>query len=128
MFSLQNMELKQRIEAAVLHSRKKKAHIADEIGISPSAITQWINGQTTSIDGINLLKFSRATGTRYEWIALEEGDMTIENTIVVSDPMMINAVHSLEKLPAEFRVEQIKGIYTLAEQIENFKPKNNGTK
>ena len=126
MFSVLNMELKQRIESAVDFSGKKKSHIADEIDVSPSAITQWITGQTTAIDGVNLLRFARATGVRYEWLALEEGDM-IQQGLTITDPMIIKAVQSLEKLPIEFRVEQIKGMYTLAEQIDKINPKKNGT-
>jgi hypothetical protein len=64
MFSLLNMELKQRIDAAVIYSQKRKAHIA-------------------------------------------------------------NAVYSLEKLPVNIRAEQIRGIYSFAEQIG--KLKDNGT-
>ena len=118
------MELKERIEKAITHSEKKKSHIADEIGVSPSAITQWITGQTESIDGVNLLKFARATGTRYEWIALEEGEM-VQEGMIITDPTLKKAVMSLEKMPPALRVQQTEAVHLLAEQLE--KIRLNGT-
>lgn len=132
MFSLLNMELKQRIAAAVVHSGKKKSHIAAEIGVSPSAITQWISGQTTAIDGINLLKFSRATGARYEWIALEEGGISellnapnqvgehraIYNINDKIDPLQLD-LGILDKYDAEAYIARIKGLKSEIKALED---------
>lgn len=67
------MELKDRMAKAISESGVKKSELAARLGISPSAITQWVNGSTTSIDGENLVKAAEVLKVNPTWLATGRG-------------------------------------------------------
>ncbi|MDP1594153.1 MAG: XRE family transcriptional regulator [Gallionella sp.] len=68
------MGLKDRIREAIDSSGIRKSHIAKEIGISPSAITQWINGETKKIDSNNLVRLAGIAKVNPVWLATGKGE------------------------------------------------------
>lgn len=67
------MERHDRIRYAIEASGKKKGQIATECGVAPSAVTQWIKGESKALKPENLYALARATGFNPEWIAIGEG-------------------------------------------------------
>ncbi|WP_069086579.1 LexA family transcriptional regulator [Pseudomonas sp. TCU-HL1] len=63
------MQQNERISRAIQLSGKRKREIADECGVAPSAITQWINGETKALKAESVFALAKATGFRAEWLA-----------------------------------------------------------
>lgn len=76
-FRLLNMNIWQRIKEAREMAGMKPSALAREVGVSPSAVTQWETGQTKKLDGDNLLKVSKALHVRPEW--LQYGELPMRN-------------------------------------------------
>ncbi|MDQ7965533.1 S24 family peptidase [Pseudomonas plecoglossicida] len=64
------MERHERIARAIALSGKKKGEIASQCGVAPSAVTQWISGESKSLKPENLYALAEATGFRAEWLAI----------------------------------------------------------
>lgn len=64
------MERHARIARAIALSGKKKGEIASACGVQPSAVTQWISGESKSLKPENLYALAEATGFRAEWLAI----------------------------------------------------------
>ncbi|TWC18142.1 phage repressor protein C with HTH and peptisase S24 domain [Pseudomonas sp. SJZ085] len=64
------MERHERIARAIALSGKKKGQIAAECSVAPSAVTQWISGDSKSLKPENLYALATATGFRAEWLAI----------------------------------------------------------
>lgn len=58
----------QKIKLARERLGMTKSELANLVGISPSAITQWENGETKNIDGGNLVAVARALRVSAEWL------------------------------------------------------------
>lgn len=69
-----------RIALAIKHSKKLKKEIARECGVTPSAVTQWITGDSKSMKPENLFALAEATGVSAEWLANGSGGMTKETS------------------------------------------------
>jgi phage repressor protein C with HTH and peptisase S24 domain len=69
------MDRSERIALAIRRSGKKNGEIAAACGVTPSSVTQWMNGLTKSIKPENLAALAAATGTTMEWIATGNGPM-----------------------------------------------------
>ncbi len=67
------MERYERIAKAIAASGKRKVDIARECGVSASAVTQWLSGESKSLKPESVYALSKATGFRAEWLALGEG-------------------------------------------------------
>ncbi len=67
-----------RIALAIKHSKKLKKEIARECGVTPSAVTQWITGDSKGMKPENLFALADATGVNAEWLANGTGGMTPE--------------------------------------------------
>jgi len=78
--NIQRMTRPERIAQAIKHSNKLKKDIARECGVSPSAVTQWITGDSKSMKPENLFALAAATGVSAEWLANGSGGMTIETS------------------------------------------------
>ena len=65
--------LQKRIRFALKLSKNKPADLAKHIGISESAISQWINGPTKTINSMHLLKVSNFLNVNPQWLASGEG-------------------------------------------------------
>lgn len=72
---LAEMSIQKRIAAAIRESGHTKGAIAKACGVQPSAVTQWLNGDTKAPTAERLLKLSRATGVGYEWLVEGKGSM-----------------------------------------------------
>lgn len=64
------MERHERIARAIALSGKKKGEIASQCAVRPSAVTQWISGESKSLRPENLYALAEATGFRAEWLAI----------------------------------------------------------
>lgn len=69
------MELHERIELAIQQSGKSRSEIADEAGITQSALSQILTGKTKDLKAKNAISLSKATGVRIEWLVDESGPM-----------------------------------------------------
>ncbi|ANI04188.1 LexA family protein [Pseudomonas putida] len=69
------MNRPERIAKAIKHSKKLKKEIARECGVTPSAVTQWITGDSKSMRPENLFALAQATGVSAEWLANGTGEM-----------------------------------------------------
>lgn len=69
-----------RIALAIKHSKKMKKEIARECGVTPSAVTQWITGDSKGMKPENLFALAQATGVSAEWLANGSGGMTKETS------------------------------------------------
>lgn len=69
------MNRPERIAAAIKHSKKLKKVIAEECGVTGSAVTQWITGDSKSMKPENLFALAAATGVSAEWLANGTGEM-----------------------------------------------------
>lgn len=67
------MKRHQRIARAIESSGKMKKTIAEECGVRPAAVTQWIDGTSKGMKPENLFALSDATGFAPRWIAIGEG-------------------------------------------------------
>ena len=74
------MNRPERIAAAIKHSKKLKKEIARECGVTPSAVTQWVTGDSKSMKPENLFALAEATGVSAEWLANGTGGMTKETS------------------------------------------------
>lgn len=58
---------------AIKASGKRKIDIARECKVSPSAVTQWLTGESKSLRPESIYALAKATGFRAEWLALGTG-------------------------------------------------------
>jgi len=68
-----DMERNERIARAIARSGKNKKTVALACGVKPSAVTQWVNGDTKGMKPENLFALAKATGFSAAWLAIEEG-------------------------------------------------------
>lgn len=71
------MTLAKRIKEALKDAGITKSALARDVGVSPSAVTQWENGDTKILDGDNLLKAARVLGVSAEWLGSGKGDKSV---------------------------------------------------
>ncbi|MEC6481874.1 helix-turn-helix transcriptional regulator [Pseudomonas aeruginosa] len=67
------MNRNERIARAIQLSGKTKSEIAKLCDVAPSAVTQWINGDSKSLKAESAFALAKATGFRAEWITLGSG-------------------------------------------------------
>lgn len=67
------MERYERIAKAIAASGKRKIEIAAACGISASAVTQWVSGESKSMKPENIYALAKATGFSAKWLAIGEG-------------------------------------------------------
>lgn len=83
------MELKDRMALALSESGIKKSELAGRLGISPSAVTQWVNGSTASIEGENLVRAAECLNVNPTWLATGIGSKAPYSTL-------LQGIHSVE--------------------------------
>ncbi|MBT8766708.1 LexA family transcriptional regulator [Metapseudomonas boanensis] len=83
------MDQNERISRAIQLSGKRKREVADECGVAPSAITQWINGETKALKAESVFALAKATGFRAEWLANGTGPER-EGDIAAASPRLEN--------------------------------------
>lgn len=67
------MERHERIAKAIAASGLKKGEIAAYCGVAPSAVTQWISGESKGLKPENLFALAKVTGFSAQWLAIGEG-------------------------------------------------------
>ncbi len=78
------MERYERIAKAIAASGKRKSEIAVACGVSASAVTQWVSGESKSMKPENIYALAKATGFHAKWLAIGEGpekDVTSESNV-----------------------------------------------
>lgn len=84
----------------VKHAIEKSGHTATsaarELGCTPEAVLQWMNGTTKNIRPINLFPLADITGYSARWIATGDGPQ-IER---YNNAAIQHVVHVMEHLPA----------------------------
>lgn len=84
--------LNDRVREAILASGKSQAEIAREMGITQSAITQWLSGKTKSLKIETALALEKATGVVATWIATGLGPKLLvekEAISAVETPLVV---------------------------------------
>jgi len=67
------MNLKARIAKAIKDSGLKKSEIAERVGVSTAAVSQWASRDTKSLKSEVLVALARATGKSANWLATGAG-------------------------------------------------------
>jgi SOS-response transcriptional repressor LexA len=67
------MTLGKRIREAREAAGLGKSELAKQVGVSPSAVTQWESDDTKTMEARNLLKAARAMGVDPDWLATGKG-------------------------------------------------------
>lgn len=67
--------LQERMELALRHSGKRAAALANVLDISESAVSQWLNGPTKSVNSTLVIKAAHFLGVSAYWFATGEGTM-----------------------------------------------------
>lgn len=62
-----------RIARAIKDSGKSKSEIAKLCDVAPSAVTQWINGESKTLKAESVFALAKATGYRAEWLTFGIG-------------------------------------------------------
>lgn len=65
----------QRILYALEYRKLLKVELAKACGMSPSAVTQWIDGTTKTYDASKVLKAAKFLRVRLEWLLENAGPM-----------------------------------------------------
>jgi phage repressor protein C with HTH and peptisase S24 domain len=73
-FSVLNMTLGERIKSAREEAGLSKSDLARSVGVSASAVTQWENGETRTLEGENLVRAAVALLVDPVWLATGKGD------------------------------------------------------
>lgn len=68
-----NQTLGQRVAEAIETADVEVAEVAKAADISPQAVYQWINGQSTSLKGPSLAALAEITGFSARWILKGQG-------------------------------------------------------
>jgi phage repressor protein C with HTH and peptisase S24 domain len=72
-FSLLNVTLAERIQRAREKAGLSKSELARAAGVSPSAVTQWENGETLELKGEPVTRVALACGVDAHWLATGRG-------------------------------------------------------
>lgn len=67
------MNRNERIARAISLSGKSKSEIANLCGVAPSAVTQWISGESKTLKAESVFALAKATGFRPEWLTFGTG-------------------------------------------------------
>ena len=67
------MNRHERIARAIRDSGKSKSEIAKLCDVAPSAVTQWINGESKTLKAESVFALAKATGYRAEWLTFGVG-------------------------------------------------------
>ncbi|MDO4683997.1 MAG: LexA family transcriptional regulator [Lautropia sp.] len=88
------MEFRDRLKEALRISGKTRTQLAEELDISPTAVSNWFTGKTEGMRAQTATRFEAATGVRAAWIVTGEGPK-----MVTDDPGLATAPQGLRYLP-----------------------------
>jgi transcriptional regulator with XRE-family HTH domain len=66
----------ERLDAAIVHSKKTRAELAAKLGVSVQAIGQVVNGDSKTMSAENTVRAARALEVDAYWLATGEGSMS----------------------------------------------------
>lgn len=89
--------LAERVAKAINASGKTPAGIAREIGVSPAAVYQWVQGGIKDLRNDNLFALADATGFSARWLGTGEGPQ-VES---YSSAAIKHVVQVMENLPPD---------------------------
>lgn len=75
------MESYERVAHAIAVSGKRKSEIAAACGVSPSAVTQWLSGESKSLRPDSIFALAKVTGFSARWLAIGEGPEREESNV-----------------------------------------------
>ena len=87
--------LAERVAKAINASGKTPAGIAREIGVSPAAVYQWIQGGIKDLRNENLFALADATGFSARWLGTGDGPMVDR----YGSPAVKHVMEVMENLP-----------------------------
>lgn len=76
------MDLADRIRKAMEVARKNQSQLAADIGVTTSAVSQWITGQVKSLKGTTATRIETSTGVSAAWLVSGEGPMMANSSNV----------------------------------------------
>ena len=116
----------ERLKAVRVNSPYSQTEVAVKVGVSNATVSDWESGEIHHIEGENLIKVCNFLGIDPGWLIFGK-EKSDDQSFLISDPIVINGAKALQQLPELIRAEQVRGLYTLAEQIEKITSKR-GTK
>lgn len=88
------MEFRDRLKEALRISGKTRTQLAEDLDVTPTAISNWFTGKTEGMRAQTATRFEAATGIRAAWIVTGEGPMMVSD-----DPDLATAPQGLRYLP-----------------------------
>lgn len=85
-FSLLNVTLAERVTKSRELAGLSKSDLARAVGVSPSAIAQWENGETKTLEGENLMRAAAALSVDAMWLATGRGGQT-PRPMMIGEPV-----------------------------------------
>ena len=124
--------LSERIQTALQHAALSPAELSRRTGISESAISQWLKGETRALKSSNAFKVAQACGVSPEWLATGRGrpvaGRTADNT-PLEGLYPVPAWESADELPEgqfvlvpRFKVQLSAGTGRMAFHIDRKRP------
>ena len=106
------MELKDRINEAMLGAGLKKLQFANAVGVSSGAVTQWIDGSTKSLKATTAARMQEVTGYSAAWLVTGLGEK-MANAVVVQDfdgltPGAIELAALYDMIPVSDRIKRVQ--------------------
>lgn len=74
------MNLADRLRVALQHANKSQSQVAAEIGVSTSAVSQWMTGSVQGLRAGTASALEKATGCRAEWLVTGNGPKFVDDT------------------------------------------------
>ncbi|HET9701158.1 MAG TPA: helix-turn-helix transcriptional regulator [Burkholderiales bacterium] len=102
----------ERLEWALKLRAMNKSHLAALIGVTPSAISQWISGDSKGYDAVNAIKAADALGLNVKWLVLGKGP----RFAISQDAETVAG--AIEALPKEARQESFDFVLYKIERNE----------
>ena len=90
------MNISELLQLAIAHSGLPKISVAKFCRVSPSAVTQWINGETKNPTAEKLLNLARVTGVSYTWLIDGKGEMVGRNELQMHDTEITDGLHPIQ--------------------------------
>ena len=124
MRNLDTLTRPERFRWAHQHSGKRLTDLAEVVGCTQPALSQWMSGDTKSYDAERVVRYAEATGVRVEWLLFGDGDPLAVN-YRASNPLehrALNALRAMEE-QAPYRAE---AAVVMLEAASGQKPGNGG--
>lgn len=99
--------LAERLERALAQSGKRKKDLADCVGVTTGAISQWFTGDTKTLKGKSAIKAAACLGVNALWLIEGTGDMRPSGQQIppdlISDALMQDVLWLIRNQDSETR-------------------------